>query len=289
MTSVVVIPAYNGLAYLQANLPAVLALNTNEVIVVDDASTDGTSEFIRQTYPHIHLITNASNQRFPKSVNIGFAATTADVVFLINQDVQPDRDLVRRTLPYFKKRSRLFALSFNEGKFGWAKVSFRDGFINYSSAVSPSAHTSFWASGGSCAVRKSIWDQLGGFDPVFTPGYHEDLDIGWRARKRGYEILWVPEARVEHEREATFPKTFPPPYLQRIKDRNYLLCQWKNLDTPNLWIHLVAVFGRCLRHPGFLVPVAMAKWHWPHILAYRARNTRGLLSDVAVFRYGSQN
>ena len=285
MKTAIVIPAYNGLNYLKANLPSVLAVRAGETIVVDDASNDGTSDYIKSTYPRIHLITNASNQRFPKSVNIGFRSTSADVVFLINQDVRPAPDLIKRTLPYFTAQPRLFAASFNESKFGWADVSFSRGLLSYTSHSASRAHTTFWASGGSSAFRKSHWDRLGGFDPVFSPGYYEDLDIGWRARKHGYQILWLPEARVDHERETSFPLTFSATYLNRVKDRNYLLCQWKNLDAANLWPHFLAITLRCLQHPGYLVPVLMANACLPHIIFYRLRNSRGLMSDSRVFAY----
>ncbi len=213
----------------------------DEVIVVDDASTDGTGEFIRKSYPEINVITNPVNRGFPETVNIGFRSASADVIILINQDVRPDKNLLSAVLPLFAD-SKVFAVSFNEGKYGRAKVDFTAGFLQYSSQKSKTTGISFWASGGSAAFRKSVWDKLGGFDPVFSPGYHEDLDIGWRARKVGYEILWCPQAKVDHTRETAFNAAFSKRYLQRIKDRNYLICQWKNLDCGNLTISLTGGF-----------------------------------------------
>ena len=283
MTTAIVIPAFNGLPFLQSNLPAVLALKADEVIVVDDASTDGTGEFIRNTYPQIHLITNSSNRRFPKSVNTGFNSASADVIILLNQDVRPDKNLLSAVLPLFAD-SKVFAVSFNEGKYGRAKVDFTAGFLQYTSQKSKTIGISFWASGGSAAFRKSAWDKLGGFDTVFSPGYHEDLDIGWRARKNGYQILWCPDAKVDHARETAFNKAFSQEFLQRIKDRNYLICQWKNLDCGNLMTHLLAVFGRCLKSPGYFIPVFMAKLHWPGIIYYRLSH-RHLLPDSTVFKH----
>ena len=282
MTTAVVIPAYNGLVYLQANLPAVLDLKADEVIVVDDASTDKTSEFIRNSYPDIHLITNVSNRRFPKSVNIGFSSTSADVIFLLNQDTRPDMGLIKSVIPYFKKNPKMFAVTFNEGRLGWAKVEFVRGWLQYTSQISKSPHASFWASGGSAAFSKTLWDKLGGFDPVFSPGYHEDLDIGWRARKHGLEILWLPRAKVEHEREATFSKTFSVTELQHIKERNYLICHWKNLGRKYLWLHVLGLTRRCLLHPGFINPLFMAIQSLPAILRYR-HSAKNLLSDTEVF------
>lgn len=282
MTTAIIIPAFNGLEYLKQNLPRLKDQKNTEIIIVDDASTDGTSEFITQKYPKIHLITNAKNTGFTKAVNIGVRASSADIIFLLNQDVVVKPNLVKMALPYFKVNPQLFAVTFNEGKFGYADVRFSRGFIHFSNHQSSSAHASFWASGGSCAFRKSAWDKLGGFDTVFSPGYFEDLDLGWRARKQGWEIIWTPEITVDHIHETAFKKAYSATDLQRIKDRNYLLCQWKNLDTVNLYTHVVALIFRCLTRPGFIIPTSMALNHLIPVVSYRRKHNK-LLSDSQVF------
>ncbi|OGD08725.1 hypothetical protein A2397_04160 [Candidatus Amesbacteria bacterium RIFOXYB1_FULL_44_23] len=257
MTVSVVIPAYNGSQYLKKNLPAVLKLGADEIIVVDDASTDDSVSVI-ESFKSIKLIKNSVNLRFPTAANIGFNHASGEIVVLINQDVTPDADLITRTLPYFKN-PRLFAVSFNEQGNSWADVKFTAGLLQYSNgAKTRHPHSSFWASGGSAAFRKNIWDKLGGFNTIFTPGYYEDLDLGWRARKQGYEILWAPDAKVDHVRETAYSKAFNKDYLTKIKERNYLLCHWMNLDPALLMEHWKALFVTCLKTPGYSVPVLMA-------------------------------
>lgn len=271
MRTSVVIPAYNGWDHLIKSLPAVMSLGADEVIVVDDASTDGTAAKIAKIFPSIHLLIHPENRRFPTSVNHGFVAATGDIVFLLNQDVTPDRYLVKTVLPFFKN-PEVFAVTFNEENNSYAKASLEDGFLEYTNGPqSKSPHISFWASGGSAAFRKSAWDDLGGFDPVFTPGYYEDLDLGWRARRRGLEAVWVPGAKVAHIRETAFKKAFTPGQLTRIKERNYLLCHWKNLNTGNLIFHLRSVFFRCAKDPGFFRPLLMAFPKLPQIISFRRR------------------
>jgi GT2 family glycosyltransferase len=124
---------------------------------------------------------------------------------------------------------------------------------------------------------------LGGFDKVFSPGYHEDLDIGWRARKHGLQVIWIPQAKVRHEREVTYSKTFPKKQLDQIKERNYLICHWKNLYRVYLWLHILAVLKRCLFHPGFIVPVYMALSALPQIISYRLK-AKNLIPDYQVFQ-----
>ncbi|OGC92165.1 hypothetical protein A3D85_03490 [Candidatus Amesbacteria bacterium RIFCSPHIGHO2_02_FULL_47_9] len=257
MTISVVIPAFNGAKFLVANLPAVMKLGADEIIIVDDASSEPVSA------PGTKVIRHPKNLGFPVSVNDGFSATSGDIVILLNQDVKPDKDLLKYTLPHFAD-PKTFAVTFNEQNRSWAKAEVQDGFLQFTNGpLDNKIHSSFWASGGSSAIRKSIWDELGGFDSKFTPGYYEDLDISWRARKRGYGIVWEPKARVTHTApESTFNKTFLRKSLQLIKERNYLLCHWKNLDSKYYPSHIYHLISKIFRHPGYFIPtlMALAKW-----------------------------
>ena len=283
MTTSVVIPVYNGSHFLKKNLPAVLKLGADEIIVVDDASTDDSVSVI-QSFGSIRLIRNLTNFRFPLSVNTGFKAATGDIVFLLNQDVTPDSRLISKTLPYFTD-PKMFAVSFNERQNSWADAKFSAGFLHYSNGQpTKTPHRSFWASGGSSAIRKSLWDNLGGFDPVFSPGYYEDLDLGWRARKSGYDILWAPDAIVDHVRETAFSQAFTKDYLTKIKERNYLLCHWKNLDSSNLIAHWKALLLSCTKTPGYATPVILALSKLPQIIASRRKlKSQWTKTDTEVF------
>lgn len=258
MTSSIVIPVFNGKEYLKANLPAVISLDADEIVIVDDASTDGSAEFIAQLFPRIKLIRHSRNFRFPITVNAGFKAASGDIIFLLNQDVNPQPDLIKNTLPHFAD-PKIFAVTFSEQNRSWAKGEFKNGFLEFTNGPRDNKiHESLWASGGSAAFRKTIWDELGGFDPIFTPGYFEDLDLGWQARRAGYKIIWDPKCSVQHLTETAFNKAFSPKKLQYIKERNYLLAHWKNLDQGQLAIHFVALIKRIIKNPGFLIPVLMA-------------------------------
>lgn len=260
MTTTVVIPVFNGLEFLKKNLPAVVNLKTDEVIVVDDASTDGSGQFIKEKFPQVTLISNNTNRRFPVSVNKGFSHSSGEIIFLLNQDVKPDKDLVKNTLDFFNDPG-IFAITFNEGNRSWAKVKTKNGFLEFENGeIDDKTHESFWASGGSAAFRKDMWDKLGGFDPIFTPGYFEDLDLGWRARRVGYKIIWNPKSKVTHVTETAFNKAFSKKTLQRIKERNYLLAHWKNLSWFQYPEHLFNLLLRIFKNPGYFIPVGMALW-----------------------------
>lgn len=270
MTTSIVIPAFNGRVFLEAGLPAVMALKAGEVIVIDDASTDGSADFVARNFPQVKLIRHPHNTGFPKGVNDGFAAASGDIVFLLNQDAVPAPDLIQTTLPHFKNR-RLFAVTFNDGYHGFAESRLEKGFVEYQNGSRQKPlYRSFWANGGSSAFRRQAWIDLGGFDTSFSPGYFEDLDLCWRAWRAGQEIFWAKGAKVSHPQPgSTFKKTFSAGQLQKIQDRNFLLAHWKNLDPGEFPAHIGSVFVRILNHPGYLVPLFMALPHLPHILSSR--------------------
>ena len=255
MTASVVIPAYNGTQFLAANLPAVKALGADEIIIVDDASVEPVEA------PGTKIIRHPNNLGFPTSVNDGFSAASGDIVILLNQDVKPDKNLLKYTLPHFAD-PKVFAVTFNEQDRSWAKAEIKNGFLEFSNGkLDNKVHESFWANGGSSAVRRSLWNQLGGFDTRFSPGYFEDLDIGWRAGNKGYKIIWDPKAKVSHAApESTFNKTYPKTSLQLIKDRNYLLAHWKNLEPKYYFSHFYHLVSRIFHHPGYLIPILWALW-----------------------------
>jgi len=284
MTTSVVIPAYNGKSYLAKNLPAVMKLGADEVVIVDDASTDGTADFIAAHFPKVKLIRHLKNQRFPASVNEGIAASRGQIILLLNQDVYPTPHIIASVMPHFKD-PKVFAVTFNEQDHSWAKASIKNGFLEFTNGEAGGRiHRSFWPSGGGSAFRHTQWDELGGFDTVFHPGYFEDADIGWRAHKRGWEVLWEPAAKVVHTPESAFKAAFPALKLQRNKERNYLLLQWKNMDPKNLLRHLPALAVRVIKHPGFIRPLGMALFRLPSVIRYRV-SSRGLsrLGDDRVF------
>jgi len=266
MTAAVVIPAYNGHHFLKANLPAVLAMKPTEVIIVDDASADGTVDFIRQTYPQVKLLVNARNSRFPLTVNRGVAAATGDLIILLNQDVTPRPDLITSALPHFKD-SKVFAVTFNEQGRSWAQGGWKSGFLEFTNGVlDHSVHQSLWPSGGSSAIRRSLWNRLGGLDPVFTPGYYEDLDLGLRASAAGFRIIWDPRCKVTHLTETSFPREFAPKTLRYIKERNYLLVNWKHLPEGQLVAHISGLIRRLVAGPGYVVPLLLALWRAPRLI-----------------------
>lgn len=249
----IVITSFNGRELLKKQLPIVISASPqiNQIIVVDDASSDDTVDFLKKHYPQIKCIHNASNQGFTKSTNIGVSHSQADYVVLLNNDVYPQENYLESPLAILKNQ-QVFAVTFNEIHSSWPVVTWRGKVSFIQGSDKTTTRLSLWASGGSSIVRRSTWQILGGMNPIYSPGYWEDIDLGWRSWKAGYKIVWDPQAKVEHIHESTFGK-LNPKYISLVKQRNELLFNWQNISDVHLVLsHIKFLVIHTLKHPGYL-------------------------------------
>lgn len=281
----VVIPNWNGRKLLEKNLPAVLATEPDEIIVVDDASPDDSNQFLEKNYPEIKIVKHEKNLGFAAACNSGVKAAKGEIVVLLNLDVVPEKDALKNILPDFED-DKVFAVSFNEPDWSWAKISWKKGTVEHEPGPKiKKTHISAWASGGSAAFRKSIWGKLGGFDEIYKPFYWEDIDLSYRAWKRGYLVLWEPKAIVHHKHEAIIGKHFSKIYINFISERNRLLFIWKNITDPRMMIEHKLFLLRQLVKPGYLKPLVAAKMRCPQLIPKRFQEWREKkISDREIFK-----
>lgn len=270
----IIIPSWNNRKLLEQNLPRVILCGADEVIVADDDSTDGSVEFLKKEFPQVKVVTHR-RLGFAGNCNRGVEAVKGEIIVLLNTDVIPQKDFLKPLEKDFAD-PKVFGVSFNEvneTQFSWTKGKFKEGFLVHESQKKDNqVHQTFWINGGSGAFRKSMWHQLGGFDESFK-FYWEDIDLSYRAQKRGWICLWEPQAKVVHEHEATIKK-LNQAYLARLKERNQLLFVWKNLTDTKLFLeHLLGLIRR-LRRPGYLKIVALALAKLPEILPKRLKELK---------------
>ncbi len=291
LTASIIIPNYNTANLLKKNLPKVLKTLKNkdnkilEIILVDDASPDDSAKVVKKMFPQIRLIKHKINRGFSASVNTGARSAKGKLLVLLNTDVIPAKDFLVSSLPHFKDKN-VFAVSFKEGKFSWAKGMFKDGFINHEpGGVSDKTHETFWVSGGSGMFRRSHWMKLGGMDEkLLNPFYWEDVDLCYRAAKRGLTLLWEPKSEVAHEHEATISK-LSKKYVDRVRERNQLLFIWKNLTSPIMFRkHISGLLARLSKHPGYLRIVLMALFRVSIVIRARKKEKKECkVSDEVIF------
>lgn len=212
----VIIPAYddlNGVMMCLNSLQAMQATPDVEYIVTDDASP--TVFFPAVVSPRMaQCKRNTANLGFAGNCNMGARYATGDVLFFVNQDVYGiygwsdgwDAHLVaafeREQVGIVGAR-----LLFPDGKVQNAGGQF-DGAgqpfhrcLGYSQVHHPEVATAqrvSWTTGAALAIRRTLWEQLGGFDPIYGRGYFEDVDTCIRARKAGYETWLEPRVTLIH-------------------------------------------------------------------------------------------
>ncbi len=206
----IVIPVYNQLSLTLSCLRS-LAETTPplyEVIVVDDASTDETPETLPRV-ENLRYVRQETNQGFVESVNTGARHARAEIVVFLNNDTLLTKGWLEALLAPFEdeKVGAVGAkLIYPDGRLQEAGgIIFRDASgWNYGHLEDPSApEYNFrrqvdYCSGACLAVRRELFERLGGFDPLYRPAYYEDTDLAFRLRQAGYQVVYQPRAEVFH-------------------------------------------------------------------------------------------
>lgn len=212
----VVIVTYNNRNEIDACLRSLGAHSPGaEIVVVDNMSSDGTADYIRGAYPSVRLIESGRNDGFGAGVNRGVRESHGAYVAVLNPDVEvqenwlqplidtlashPDVGLVTPTILLADPNNRVNACGNRPHLTG---LTFCIGLNQPAPPVSSPPQEVPAISGAAFAIRRALWDQLGGFDEQFFM-YLEDTDLSWRAVRHGYKVMHVPASRVVHEYELT--------------------------------------------------------------------------------------
>ena len=305
----VVIPNWNGRDLLEKYLPSVIAALAgnveNEIVVVDNGSTDGSAEYLRTNFPQVNLQALPSNLGFGGGSNAGFRAAKNDIVVLLNSDMRVAPDFLVPLLEGFRDPD-VFAVSCQifftdpnklREETGLTQAWWKDGSLRVRHRDDPAVtdlFPCFYGGGGSCAFDRNKFLELGGFDPLLEPFYLEDTDLGYMAWKRGWKVLYQPRSIVFHEHRGTIGKKFTPEFIQGVLRKNYLLFCWKNIhELPRLAGHfffawsgavLAVLFGELPLRPN-LGAISKAFRQLPQAVRSRRRALAlAAVSDTEAFQ-----
>ena len=251
----IIIPNWNGADLLSVYLPSVLEAKKKyrgkvEVMVVDDASTDSSVRLLQEEFPDIKIVVHKHNRGFGKACWSGAQAARSPILILLNSDVKVAPDFMGPLVECLQDPT-VFAASpliFNDrGELSNVTISipyFRRGKIRYRSfapqqllndpASLPNPWYTLFPIGAAFAVNRARFIEMQGFDDLFYPFYYEDTDLGFRAWRRGWKCIVVPEARVTHYHTGTIARSFKQLKVSAIRKRNRLLYLWKNLTSTRL-------------------------------------------------------
>jgi GT2 family glycosyltransferase len=231
---------WNGGAMLQNALASLFAQTwpALEVILVDNASTDGSMEQARQRFgSKLVTIGNAKNEGFARGNNSGIAAAKGEWVFLLNSDAVCDPQVIATLMQFAADKPEVGQLACRVVRADEPNFFDSTGLLLYPDGVCRSrgwqekdmgqydrAEEVLAPHGCACALRKAMLDQIGGFDEDFFC-YLEDLDLGVRGQLTGWKCWYVPATLVFHKKSATAGNysTFKAFHVER----NRLYCLWK--------------------------------------------------------------
>jgi GT2 family glycosyltransferase len=276
----VVIPNWNGLRHLPDCLEALSAQSVSdfEVVLVDNASSDGSVAWAREHRPEVRILQRSENGGFSKAVNAGILDARSEYVALLNNDTAVDAgwlgalvdalddhrdyDFAASKMILFYEPERMNAAGdvYALGRLAGKNRGFGESVSGYGSM-----ERVLGACAGAALYRRSLFRDVGLFDEdFFLMG--EDTDFNLRCLIAGKRCLYVPAARVRHKFRASI-ETEPLWEMTRLAARNEAIVAAKDLPvevlllTPILWPY------RFIRQT---LPVRPSKWHLVPMLLRRA-------------------
>jgi hypothetical protein len=222
----VVIPSRNGLQFLKKQLPVLLEDGGIEVVVVDDCSTDGSTEALQRDYPSVKVLARNENPGFCHAVNAGMEATSSDLLMLLNNDVTPEPGCLKGVARWLSDAPSGVAVAVprimrpdgtDDGSMEW-------GFRRGLAFTAPGAGHPYPS--GACALwRRSAWFSLGGLSARFAPIYWEDADMGARLARSGMAMARYEGPGVMHDHAATMGRSIESETL-RERNRFIFMDSW---------------------------------------------------------------
>lgn len=245
-----IIPVHNKLELTKACLASVL-LHRNgirfEVIVVDDASSDSSFEFL-SGIPGLRVFRMPEQSGYVLSSNSGAQQACGEMLVFLNNDTVVQKHWLENLLDTFQRFPDTgiagAKLLYPNGRLQEAGGAvFSDGSVWNLGRFEKADNARFnyvrevdYVSGAVLAIRKNVFDELKGFDPHFAPGYFEDTDLAMRVRAKGLKVRYQPFSQVVHLEGATSGtrldsgmKAFQVPHQIKFAER------WKEIlpDYPS--------------------------------------------------------
>lgn len=248
MKIAVVILNWNGKKLLEQFLPSVIEhSNQSDIYIADNASTDGSVAFVKQTFPTVKIIQNQHNGGYAKGYNDALKHIEADIFCLLNNDVevtvnwlipiietfnkQPNTAIIQPKLLDYNKKDYFEYAGAAGGfidKYGYPYCRGRIfNTLEKDTGQYNDVADIFWASGACLFIRNKVFQELNGLDEAFF-AHMEEIDLCWRAKNAGYSITYVGLSKVYHVGGATLSNIKPKKTF--LNFRNSLFAITKNAN-----------------------------------------------------------
>lgn len=250
----VVILNWNGKELMEKFLPSVIEYspeNIAEIVVADNGSTDGSLDMLRKKFPSVRLIEFDKNYGFAEGYNKAINEIESPYTVLLNSDVEVTERWLQAPLEILETKPEVAAvqpkiLAYNNKdtfEYAGAAGGFIDKYgypfcrgrifnvVEKDNKQYDKPQSIFWASGACMFIKTEIYKNVGGLDGEFF-AHQEEIDLCWRLKSRGYQILCIPESVVYHVGGATL--NVESPRKTFLNFRNNLLMLYKNLLAEDM-------------------------------------------------------
>ncbi|MCB0792806.1 MAG: glycosyltransferase family 2 protein [Flavobacteriales bacterium] len=278
-TIAIVVLNWNGQHWLERSMPGILAsaVDQAEVIVADNGSTDGSSDWLAGTYPDVRRIDLGHNMGFAGGYNAALAQVDTTYVVLLNTDVEvrpgwiaPLRALLERDPRMAACQPKVLALNdpqrFEHAGAAGGMID-RNGYPFCRGRIFELTEEDrgqydderevFWATGACMMLRMAAFREVGGFDASLF-AHMEEIDLCWRMRLRGWRIGFTSRSVIEHAGGGTLG--YGSPRKTYLNFRNSLIVLTKNIQSDHLPYRLV----RRLVLDGFAAAKFLLEGHFRH-------------------------
>jgi len=249
----VIILNWNGRQHLGPLLNSTAALDYPaellEVIVADNASSDGSVDYVREAFPSVRIVSFDHNHGFAKGNNLAAEAATMEWVAFLNNDMRVEPGWVRELVAPLHGNPNLAAVSSKILNWDGTAIDFIGAGINFQgfgfqvdhgkrSSDHDFARRLLCPCGGAMLVRRDLFLEIGGFDSDYF-GFYEDTDLGWRLNLLGHDVWYAPESICYHRGHGSFDRV-KAERTRLLYERNSLFTMYKCLDDANLAVALPA-------------------------------------------------
>lgn len=251
MKVTIIIPNYNGKHFLRPCLESLSKQSYQkfEIIVVDNHSTDGSIEYMKEFYPEIRIIALDKNRGFSAAVNAGIRQASTPYVILLNNDTTVEPHFVEELLKAVMQSPRIFSVSSKMIQMYHPELIDSAGDLYTLCGWGICRGTGrpvenytrpdqiFSACAGASIYRRSVFRRIGYFDESHF-AYLEDMDVGYRARIYGYENRYCPDAVVRHVGSGTSGSKYNS-FKVKLSARNSVWLIYKNMPLPQLALNIL--------------------------------------------------